>query len=82
MDHAINAVNEFFEISIERLYEEWKTGEFKKLSDCPTYEESSTYKKAIGIMEKYYYRGNGEEISLKEHIENHIWCTQGVKVEW
>lgn len=82
VDHAISSLNSFFEISMELLYEEWKSGEYKKLSECPSYEETSTYRKAMAIMEKYYYGSNYKTTPLKECIEGHMWVHKGIKVEW
>lgn len=55
MDHAINSVNTFYEISLEHLYEEWTSGEYKKLSDCPSFDECSTYRKAMKVMSDWLY---------------------------
>ncbi|MGR9635251.1 hypothetical protein ACU82A_30130 [Bacillus cereus] len=67
---------------MELLYKEWESGEYKKLSECPSYEETSTYRKAMAIMEKYYYGSNYKTTPLKECIEGHMWVHKGIKVEW
>jgi hypothetical protein len=82
MDHAINSINIYFEITMEELYDEWKTGQYKKLSECPSYEEASTYRKAINVMKKYCYGDSFKTYSLKEHIEGHIWVTKNIHVKW
>ncbi|MFS0776055.1 hypothetical protein ABC255_08625 [Neobacillus sp. 3P2-tot-E-2] len=82
MDHAIDSVNVFFEISIDYLYDEWITGEYQKLSDCPSYSECSTYRKAINVMQKFYYGDSYEPVSLKDCIEGHIWVTRNIHVDW
>jgi hypothetical protein len=81
MDHAINAVNVYFEISMDHLYDEWKSGEYRRLNDCPTYGEASTYREAINVMKKFYY-GNQEPSSLQELIEAYIWRSRNIDVEW
>jgi hypothetical protein len=82
MDHAIDSINMFFEISLDYLYDEWLTGEYKKLSDCPSYGECFTYKKAINVMKKYYYGESYDPMPLKEIIEGHIWVTRNIQVDW
>jgi hypothetical protein len=81
MDHAINAITVYFEISMDHLYDEWKSGEYKRLSDCPTYRETSTYREAINVMKKFYY-GNQEPAPLEELIDAYIWRSRNIDVEW
>jgi hypothetical protein len=80
MDHAINAVNGYFEISLEELYEEWKTGKYARLTLCPSYKQAATYQKAIEVMRKYY-DAEYTMPSVRECMENHIWLSKSVRVE-
>lgn len=81
MDHAINSVNVYFEIALETLYEEWKKGEYERLSACPSYREASTYQRAIEVMRKYH-DSNYAMPSVRECMENHMWLSQNIRVEW
>lgn len=81
MDHAINSVNTFYEISLDYLYDEWITGEYKKLSDCPSFEEATTYRKAINVLKKYCY-GEVSRGAVKDDLEGHIWVTKRIHIEW
>lgn len=81
MDHAINSVNTFYEISLEYLYEEWSSGEYEKLSDCPSFGECSTYRKAIKVMSDWLYKKN-ERGSVKEDLEGYMWVTKSIRIEW
>ena len=81
MDHAINSVNTFYEISLEHLYEEWVSGDYEKLSDCPSYEECNTYRKAIKVMSDWLYDEKSRG-SVKEDLEGHMWVVKSIKMEW
>jgi hypothetical protein len=72
MDHVINAITTFYEIEIEQLVEEWKSGEYKKLSDCPSYGSCRAMNDAIFVLEKYYY-GERKSSTVKDEIK---WRTE------
>lgn len=82
MDHAINSLNTFFEIELDHLYDEWKTGEYKKLSDCPSYGHASAYRQAINVLKKFYYRGNYDQTPLKGILEGHVWVARNEHINW
>lgn len=65
MDHAINSLKQFLETERDDVVEQWRSGEYKKLSDCPSYEAA----KAIvdHIMEKYYW-GEKKTMTIKAWI--------------
>lgn len=79
MDHAINSIERFYDVALEILYNEWISKKYSKLSDCPTYEECNTYRKAIKVMNDWYY-DEKSKTSVKEDLENHIWCTKGIAI--
>ena len=79
MDHAIEKVRIYFDISLDELYDEWKTGDYKKLSECPSYEEASTYRKAMNVMRNYYYH-DYQPHTLKEEMESYIWMTRNITI--
>ncbi|MBT2696383.1 hypothetical protein J7E79_02890 [Bacillus sp. ISL-40] len=64
MDHAIDGLMVYFELSYEELVKEWKSGEYKKLIDCPSYKEANTYRDALNVHVKGCY--------LPAFIKSHI----------
>ncbi|MEK5586687.1 hypothetical protein MKZ21_30980 [Paenibacillus sp. FSL P2-0536] len=81
MDHAIDSLRTFYELALHRLYDEWALGEYKKLSDCPTFKECSTYRKAIKVMRDTYYDKETRG-SVKEDLEGEMWVTKGIEIKW
>ena len=81
MDHAINAINTFYEVSLDYLYDEWITGEYKKLLDCPSFEECNTYRKAIKVMSDWL-NDRKSRGSVKEDLEGYIWVTKNIHIQW
>jgi hypothetical protein len=51
-DHAINSLRTWFEIEYERLKTEWKSGQYEKLSDCPSFKVTYTYREALNVLIK------------------------------
>ncbi|MBU8764185.1 hypothetical protein KM868_11850 [Micrococcus luteus] len=81
MDHAIDRVTTFYELALQRLYDEWVTGKYKKLSDCPVFEECRTYRKAIKVMRDWAYKQTSRG-SVKEDLKGHMWVTKGIEIKW
>lgn len=55
MDHAIDALRVFYDIALVELKEDWNSGQYQKLSDCPSYREARAYREAINVLIKAYY---------------------------
>lgn len=53
MDHLLNAMQPFYEAEAGIFLEEWKSGEYKKWSDCPSYESLKAIIKAANIIRSY-----------------------------
>jgi hypothetical protein len=53
MDHVIDGFEVYIECAFEDFYAEWKTGEYKKYSDCPSYGELRTLLDSVNILRKY-----------------------------
>ena len=68
MDHVINAISSFYEIEIDYLAEEWISGKYKKLSDCPLYASCKAMNDSILVLEKYYY-GERKTSTVSEEIK-------------
>lgn len=69
MDHVINAINSFLDAYYDCLLEEWKggKGDYKKLSDCPSYTDCKALVDAIHVLEKAYY-GKPKSLSIRDRI--------------
>ena len=61
MDHVIDAINPFLDAEIEDLKEQFESGVYKRLQDCPSYEACKTLVNAIHVIERHYY---GKERTL------------------
>lgn len=48
----------------EKFIQEWESGEYKKISDCPSYGAVKAYCDSINILNKFYY-GSAEESPKK-----------------
>jgi hypothetical protein len=85
MDHAIDNLKIYFDLSYEELVEEWKSGEYKKLSECPSYKEANAYREAINVLVKacylpeyvqeYMFASLSQQIREQVEIEN-FWAEQ------
>lgn len=53
MDHVWNAIQPFYEVEAEQFLEEWKSGQYKKWSDCPSYESLKTIIRSANIILDY-----------------------------
>ncbi|MDR4950411.1 hypothetical protein [Neobacillus cucumis] len=66
-DHAINSLRVWFDIAYEDLKNEWKSNEYEKLPDCPSFRTAYTYREALNVLikgPKYV-----DETQLKRMIE-------------
>jgi hypothetical protein len=53
MDHVWNSIEPFYEAEAGIFLDEWKSGEYKKWSDCPSYESLKAIIKAANIIRSY-----------------------------
>lgn len=51
-DHAINSLRVWFDIEYNELKKEWKSNEYEKLSDCPSFKVVYTYREALDVLIK------------------------------
>jgi len=54
-DHAIDSLRVWFDIEYEVLKSEWKSGQYKKLSDCPSFNGATAYRDAMNVLIKACY---------------------------
>lgn len=62
MDHAIDYLEQYMTMDKELFIEQWKSGQYEKLEDCPSYGEVKAYCDALRILMKQHY----DEKVLKE----------------
>ncbi|MBG9585537.1 hypothetical protein [Cytobacillus firmus] len=51
-DHAINSLRTWHDLAYEELKKEWITGQFEKLSDCPSFKVTAAYHEAMNVLHK------------------------------
>lgn len=70
MDHVIREMDSHLNWHLSMLRQEWHggKGEYKKLTDCPSYGASKAIVDAIHVLEKYEY-GKTQTMSVSELIE-------------
>lgn len=66
MDHAINSLEPFYEVTLDQFVEEHRSGKYKKLSENPFYEELKALVDAMNILRKYL---GWETIKLKDTVK-------------
>lgn len=59
MDHVIDFILSYMDFEKEEFINEWKTGKYKKISDCPTYPYVKTYCDAITVLNRMDGRYTG-----------------------
>ena len=59
MDHIINFIIEYMQADKEDFINEWQTGKYKKISECPTYPYVKAYCDAITILNRLDGRYSG-----------------------
>ena len=59
MDHVIDFILSYMDFEKEEFINEWKTGKYKKISNCPTYPYVKTYCDAITVLNRMDGRYTG-----------------------
>lgn len=70
IDHVINDIKGHLEPRVDDFVKEWKSGEYEKISDCPSYYEVKLLTEAINHISKGWY-GKKWALTPKEIIEFH-----------
>lgn len=65
MDHAYNSIEPFMAIEIDYLYNEWSSGQYAKLSECPSYKAAKALNDAANILRKFM---GWDTYTLREHM--------------
>ena len=80
MDIAINNLLRHYEIALDQLYNEWITQEYKKLSECPSFETCNIYRKAIKLMSDWFFEEKSRS-SVKEDLKNYVSAFRGIEIK-
>lgn len=59
MDHVIDFIIDYMQMEKDDFINEWKSGKYKKLSDCLTYPYVKAYCDAITILNRLDGRYSG-----------------------
>lgn len=59
MDHVIDFIIDYMDSEKSDFISEWKSGKYKKMSDCPTYPYVKAYCDAITVLNRLDGRYNG-----------------------
>lgn len=54
-DHAIDSLRVWFDIEYDYLKKEWQSGNYKKLSECPSFKAVTAYRDALNVLIKACY---------------------------
>lgn len=66
MDHLIDDFDVHIDWIWKYFYKEWKTGNYKKFSDCPSYKELKVLLDSVNILRTYI---GWERITIKGKLE-------------
>ena len=61
MDHVIDYISEYMYADVEELAKENKSGKYKKLKECPSYEAVKAYCDALRPLYQYMY---GKQVEI------------------
>ncbi|MCM3603152.1 hypothetical protein M3175_20645 [Robertmurraya korlensis] len=64
-DHAIDSLRTWFNIAYDELKEEWKSGRYEVVSDCPAFYAANAYRDAMNVLIKAYHRNEGDKYLIK-----------------
>lgn len=76
MDHAINSLEPYYDVQLRIVAEEYGSGKYKKISDCPSYEELKVLVDAINTMRKYMGWGR---INIRAEV-NEYWNDRKIEI--
>lgn len=71
MDHAMDYLSDYSSFDKDNYIDEWRSGKYKKISDCPSYWAVKAYCDALNILSKYYYGDAATLVSPRSIISNY-----------
>lgn len=69
-DHAINSLKTWFDIEYDHLKKEWKSNNYSRLSECPSFKAAHTYREALNVLIKG--PSHVDETQLKRMIDEDL----------
>jgi hypothetical protein len=63
-DHAIDSLRVWFDLEYTELVEEWKSGQYAKLSECPSFKSATAFREAMNVLIKACY--------LPEYVKQYL----------
>lgn len=66
IDHLIDNFEVYIDSSFCDFYKEWKSGQYKKFAECPSYYELKALINSVNHLRKYI---GWEALSIKEILE-------------
>lgn len=69
MDHVLDAIRPHYEALLDCFLEEHRTGNYKRFSDNPYYDEVKALIDAMNVLRKYL---GWETIKLKDEVEFYL----------
>ena len=58
MDHAIEYLREYMAMDEAAFLDEWHSGHYESIKECPSYETVKAYCDAINTLTKAYYEAD------------------------
>ena len=71
IDHVINSIRSHLEPRVDDFVKEWKSGKYKKISDCPSYYEVKLLTEAINHISKDWFEEK-QALTPREIIEFYV----------
>ena len=68
MDHAISALRPYYSYELDSVAQELASGQYERLSDCPSYKAAQALRNAICEMELCYH-GKRKTWTIAEEME-------------
>ena len=75
IDHAINSLQPFYEVTLDWFVEEHRTGKYKKYSENPYFDELKALINAMNILRQYM---GWDKIRLKDEVEFYLQDERGM----
>ena len=75
IDHAINSLQPFYEVTLDWFVEEHRTGKYKKYSENPYFDELKALINAMNILRQYM---GWDKIRLKDEVEFYLQDERGI----
>lgn len=69
MDHVLNGMQPYYEVTLDQFMEEHRSGKYKKFSDNPYYDEIKALIDSMNVLRKYM---GWDSIRLKDEVNFYL----------